>query len=467
MLVLVFLVLNSTSYSMERKRAASPNEQAQKQPRLSEEHIAVSRTLNYLQEDLGSDKFELPVHVDSEKKNRLVALLSLAKENKSEELQQLLHKKELKELYELIAEANYFDVPNLFKASQQVIAKKIMRKDNARKLLEQKELPLNVDVNKSLVPLCLSSAAKLHWLIKEKMMTNGSDGLTLVEETLETNNHKLESVAFNHAGTLVVGAGFGNDLQIWDYKSKSLLKAFPAQTGMGYSVAFKRDDSMLACGRSRGTVVLYDPNLLQETAVHTLPEADALYSVTFNPTGDLLACGSSQGKVSLLQPAKEGAVVTTFTENAAIYVMAFDRNDTVLAVGSADGSLRLWDYRNAKRKQTLQEHDFFGGIWSIAFNHVNTILASGSEAGAIRLWNFSSGKKIREMRGKHAVQSVAFDANDTMLVAADELGSIIIWDFHTGTEIFNVQNKERVIRSINFNTAGTALACDVQMEELF
>ena len=439
------------------KRLGSQQETVAKRRRVLEALSEASGTLQHIKEDLGEEKFEFPEHATPELKQELIPLFMQSKELKPQQLEEYLHNKDLKKLYEITEHANYFDAANLFEACKVVIAQKITRKEGARKLLASGEFPLIRDVNKSLVPLCLSKSAMIYWLVKEKMMTNDSDGFAVNTHFLEKNNHRISSVTFNPAGTLVVGAGFGNDFEIWDSQSRSLIAAIPNTGSVGYSVAFSNDGTLLANGCSKGKVIMYDPKSLQHIAIHSLQDDNRVSCIVFNPSGQLLACGASSGKISLLQPVT-GAVVRTFSDQSSIFAMAFDKKDTVFVTGSAEGALKVWDHHAGMLKTTLQERGL-AGIWSVALNRMNTILASGSETGQIKLWDFPSGSIRRLLQTRAAAQSVIFHPNDYMLISGDEQGNVGIYDVHSGTQLFDLQYQGRSINAIDINHSGTMLAC--------
>lgn len=451
----ISLVVNCSA--MEKKRLNLEQENTQKRQRVLAALSEASCTLQSLKEDLGEEKFEFPAHVTPELKQELIPLFIQSKKQNSRQLEEFLNKKDLKKLYEITKHANYFDVANLFQASKTVIAQKIMCNAARKHLFDTREFPVTHDVSKDCVPHCLSKAAQLHWLVKEAMMTNGSAGKTLHTQFLAHNNDMIKSVAFNRAGTMLVAVGAGNDFEFWDPNVPSLIKAVSAQASAGYSAAFNHNDTLLACGCSRGNVILYDPKLLQPVALHSLNEPRPVFSLTFNPTGDVLACGASQGKIMLLEPFS-GKVITVIRESSVVTAMAFDRANNFLATGTEEGAVRLWDHKTGLLKTTFQSHGF-AGIWSLIFNYSNTVLATSSEAGRIKLWNFVSGNIIREIAGGHVRQTITFNPNDTMLISGDENGKIIIWDSCSGQEIFDLKNEGTNIYSLDFNPDGTLLAC--------
>ena len=68
---------------------------------------------------------------------------------------------------------------------------------------------------------------------------------------------------------------------------------------------------------------------------------------------------------------------------ALVTAMAFSPKGTILASGSVDKTIRLWNAKTGKPRQTLEGHT--AGITALAFSKDGT-LASGSDDGKVLLW---------------------------------------------------------------------------------
>ncbi|NES70415.1 MAG: hypothetical protein F6K24_36975 [Okeania sp. SIO2D1] len=107
-------------------------------------------------------------------------------------------------------------------------------------------------------------------------------------------------------------------------------------------------------------------------------------SVTFSPDGRLLAIGREKGTVYLWNLQGEQQWIFNVPKGA-INSVRFSPDSKLLATAGADGTARLWDFNSLQQSEKFQVPE--GSINTISFSPDGNLLATGGEDGTIRLWN--------------------------------------------------------------------------------
>src|SRR3954453_7672059 len=105
-----------------------------------------------------------------------------------------------------------------------------------------------------------------------------------------------------------------------------------------------------------------------------------------------LAVVAALGGVASAQPAGEFKGHTNF-----VYAVAFSPDGELLATGSFDNTIKLWDFKTGKEKQTLKGHRSAG--YRGGFSPGGNLLAWASQDKTIRLWNPKDGSLVKELKG--------------------------------------------------------------------
>ncbi len=137
--------------------------------------------------------------------------------------------------------------------------------------------------------------------------------------------------------------------------------------------------------------------------------------------------------------------------------VAFSPNGQLLASGSWDNTIKLWDVKTGKMRQTLQGHTDL--VLSIAFSPNGLLLASGSADNTIKLWEVSSGNVLKTLREKESwVGSVAFSPDGQTLAAEGADNTIKQWALSTDKVQQIFSGHTNIINSVSFSPDGELLA---------
>ena len=165
------------------------------------------------------------------------------------------------------------------------------------------------------------------------------------------------------------------------------------------------DGKMLVCGRTNGSVAVYDTANGQEIAQLRERTGDPPRILVYSPDGGTIACGNPGGSLDLYdaKTAKHirkigGVPITgeTTRTNAAhqrIWSIAYSPDGRMLATGGSAGSVYLydtetWDAETAERITQHKEHPVT--VTTLRFSPDGKTLVSESSDGTLYLWRTPS-----------------------------------------------------------------------------
>jgi serine/threonine protein kinase/sugar lactone lactonase YvrE len=137
--------------------------------------------------------------------------------------------------------------------------------------------------------------------------------------------------------------------------------------------------------------------------------------------------------------------------------VAFSPDGQQLASGSWDNTIKLWDVKTGKTRQTLQGHTDL--VLSIAFSPNGLLLASGSADNTIKLWEVSTGNVLKTLTEEGSwVGSLAFSPDGQTLAAEGAFNTIKRWALSTDKLLQTFSGHTNIINSVSFSPDGELLA---------
>ncbi len=231
---------------------------------------------------------------------------------------------------------------------------------------------------------------------RELMLWNVNTGKQQVTFTDELST--ITSRTLSPDGkTLAVGRP-DNKVELWDTLTGQHKTTLKKHTNSVSAVTFSPDGRLLATSDSEKTTHLWGTFAAQHIATFTTGYG-SINALTFSPDSSVLASVTSNG-IHLLN-LETGNSISTF-RHGSVDTLAFTPDGRTLASGSSDTTIRLWDTRTGRLKDTLIGHT--GAITSLTFftpantldaantehsssTQTETTLASVSEDGTVLLWN--------------------------------------------------------------------------------
>ena len=251
--------------------------------------------------------------------------------------------------------------------------------------------------------------------------------------------HNVLSVCFSSDGkTLANGTGGwyddygesrGGRVELWDVKTKKLIKRLSTYTSSVNSVCFSGDDHFIAGGSGDGTVWIWDVETGELIKRLKGLWYDAITSVAFNGDNCLLA-GSSDGTVRLWDVETEKHI-TLIGHTASVTSVCFSGYDYYFASSSEDGTVRLWSnllsYDDPDLMALIIGHP--SSVNSVWFSSDSYFLAGGSMDGTVRLWDIENQEHIITLTGQtNFVSSVSFSPDSRFLASGSGDGTVGLWD---------------------------------------
>ena len=317
----------------------------------------------------------------------------------------------------------------------------------------------------------------LAWDGGKQLITGGGDGVVrawaLPSPVLLTGSPVSTLALSRLTGLLAAG---GNQLQLWDPRTRQLLAARPAPgTGRQVSaVAFAPDSPLLAAGYGNGTFRLWrtDRDLVPVGKAMRASTLNLVESIAFSPDGKVLATGGDDGTLGLWdvsRPAHPRQLATLRNTDLSIVLSAaFSPDGKVLAAASSDYVTRLWDVADPHHPYRFGRPLTGPASYasSVAFSPDGMTLAIGSADQTVRLWDVSApalpqrlGKPLTGPNGY--VSSVAFSPDSTTLAAGVTDGTVWLWDVRTPARpslLATLSGPAHQVNSIAFSANGATLA---------
>ncbi|MDE0685239.1 MAG: hypothetical protein OXI63_20115, partial [Candidatus Poribacteria bacterium] len=172
-----------------------------------------------------------------------------------------------------------------------------------------------------------------------------------------------------------------------------------------WSFVYSPDGKTLVCGRTNGSIAVYDTQNGQEIAQLRERTLNPPRSLAYSPDGKTIACGSFDGSVHLYD-AKTAKLITkiggvritreTTKISAAhqrIWGLAYSPDGRMLATGGSGGNVYLydtetWDAETAQRITQHKEHPVT--VTRLRFSPDGKTFVSESSDGTLYLWKTPS-----------------------------------------------------------------------------
>lgn len=263
----------------------------------------------------------------------------------------------------------------------------------------------------------------------------------VVDVPADGSTNDYLSLAFAPDGRTLAAGTTGREVVRWAVDERGGLTSRPALTGFtSYvnDVAFSPDGSELAAVSSDSSMRTWDT--VTDDPREVLPGSSVVLSVAYSPDDRSLIAAGQDG-ITRLWPMP-GPVMSGQTDT--VFVNPIDGSGTriVAGVGSRGDGLRLWDVTNPDRPVSAGQNltstvpsDPLTGAAAISWD--GTVVAGGTASGAFQLWNIENPRNPIPLGGPHPavatlVGALAFSRNgDLLAVSPQNSSDISLWDVST------------------------------------
>jgi twitching motility protein PilT len=235
----------------------------------------------------------------------------------------------------------------------------------------------------------------------------------------------------------------------------NLLKTLAGHNHDVNSVAFSRDNRLLASGGGDGTVRIWD--VASHQMLLAAEHGAWINSVCFAPSGQAFASGARDGSVKLwsAENAQLFGSIQAHTQNVSS--TAFSPDGRRLASGGGDGHVRIFNLREKKIERAIAAHT--GWAWCVAFSSLGDRLLTCGGDRVARLWSAERGHELTVFEGHlDDVLYAAFSPDDRFVATAGKDGTARLWETDTGRQLVSLAAHEGAVNCVAFSPDGQHLA---------
>lgn len=202
------------------------------------------------------------------------------------------------------------------------------------------------------------------------------------------------------------------------------------------TLRFSSDARMLASGAADGTVMLWDTQTGERSAVleaHRLP-VDGL---AFSHDGNTLITAGWDGTAKVWNLAKRQVRMTLSGHDGAIHAVALSPDGKRVATAGLDRTVRLWDLESGEQVAETKLDDPVPN--DLDFNSTGTRLAVGTRTTKAFVWNVPDWRRFSAFEVGARANTVRFTADDQLLVGGSAIES---WDVDENKKLDEFTDKQ-------------------------
>jgi WD40 repeat protein len=290
----------------------------------------------------------------------------------------------------------------------------------------------------------------------QQNLQNKKDGTWQCILTFTGHSERVNTVAINSIGTILVSGSDDKNIKIWDIKSGDLLRTIEGHTSRINAVSLSADNQILVSGSADQKVILWNPitgSKLKTLAGHS----DWVNAVVISPNRHIIASSSNDKKIQIWHP-ETGKILRTIKDNSDfIRALSTDVNGQVVVSSGDDKTIKVWNLNTGKVFHSLTGHSSL--VRTLALSQDGNIVVSGSDDQTIKIWNLNNGQLLNTLTGhSKSVRSVAISSDGNIVVSGSDDQTIKIWNLNNGELLHTLTGHSASVTSVAISSNGTLIA---------
>lgn len=277
-----------------------------------------------------------------------------------------------------------------------------------------------------------------------------------VHQTLAAHSSRLTSLAFSRDQAMLASGSGDGVVHLWRLPENRLLFALRGHHEAITHLVFSHNSRMLASVDRRGHVKLW--HAATGALMYDLAAADQqVHCLAFSPDDKYLAIGYYNRQATVWDVIDGVALYTLNGHKSSVDTVVFSSDGRLLATGSPDNTAMLWEAQTGQLLQT-----FFGcsGLANCLMFHSNdTVLICGSSDGSVRFYNVRDGKMLHNLPERSGTVSWMALSPDSKTLATVHYGKAVqLWDVPNAKLLHNLKPFSPGVTAVRFSPDGMILA---------
>lgn len=258
---------------------------------------------------------------------------------------------------------------------------------------------------------------------------NSQDGT--LHGSIRTTPSIANMLVFSHKGDRLYAAESDGTIRIYDPKARRLIRQLSSGSGSILSLALSRDETMLAAGRTDGTLELWNLTTGKRKGNKLVGHSGGVRTMAFSGEHDRLVSGGGDGTLRLWNlTGKRPKVQVIRAHQGAVNAVLVTPSGTAVISGGEDRQLNAWNLMDGTPEALRQSLN--APITALAMSGSER-LAVGDSDGTTTLFRLGvrmpmgSLKDDAHDKPAAALTGIAFFSDPTRLVTATSDGLLRVW----------------------------------------
>jgi len=268
-------------------------------------------------------------------------------------------------------------------------------------------------------------------------------------------------ITFNHDGSLLAVAPFGNTLFVWNIINGQINFEPMKHNGLIRSVRFNNNGNLLVTASSDSTAIIWNANS-GEMLIEPLKHCGIVNYAEFSPDGEILATACSDNILRIWDTQNGNLIYSLEHEkdksHSGVISCSFNNNGSKI-ISITKFGLYMWDLvKGGKIKGPLEP--LYGYFHSAIFSPDNNSILTTSWDGTVGCANIFNlvidSVSITSLchEDEWEIYSASFNYNGKKIITSSMDRTAFIWDVETGNHIAGPMYHDDWVSSATFSPNG-------------